>query len=100
NYAFQLTRVLHQKPIVIANQLAEKIQAGIDAGGGPVGSVDMVGGFLNLRLDAGWLVQSLRGVVEAGSEWGRSDAGAGERVQVEFVSANPTGPLLVSAGRG
>ncbi len=57
-------------------------------------------GFLNLRLDPGWLVQSLRGVVEAGSEWGRSDVGAGERVQVEFVSANPTGPLLVSAGRG
>src|SRR5258708_29458906 len=56
--------------------------------------------FINIRLDPAWLFGSLPAVVEAGADWGRSDYGSGQRVQVEFVSANPVGPLLFSHGRG
>jgi arginyl-tRNA synthetase len=56
-------------------------------------------GFVNFQLDDGWLHDVLRDVVEAGEAgYGRPDIGRGERVQVEFVSANPTGPIHVGNG--
>jgi arginyl-tRNA synthetase len=57
-------------------------------------------GFLNIRLDpAVWHAQ-LQAILQAGTAWGDSRVGAGERVNVEFVSANPTGPMHVGHGRG
>jgi arginyl-tRNA synthetase len=56
-------------------------------------------GFINLTLSHGWLYGVLGEVQRLGEAYGRSDAGEGERVQVEFVSANPTGPLHVGSGR-
>jgi arginyl-tRNA synthetase len=56
-------------------------------------------GFINLFLAHGWLYRVLGEVERLGDAYGRSDAGAGEAVQVEFVSANPTGPLHVGSGR-
>ena len=63
--------------------------------------VDVAGpGFLNFRLDPAWLHDVLRTVVADGVDgYGRHTVGGGERVNVEFVSANPTGPLHVGAGR-
>ncbi|HEX6237834.1 MAG TPA: arginine--tRNA ligase [Acidimicrobiales bacterium] len=56
-------------------------------------------GFVNFHLAPTWLHEVLRDVVHAGEDgYGRSDMGAGERVQVEFVSANPTGPIHVGNG--
>lgn len=56
-------------------------------------------GFLNLHLDDGWLYDVLEEVVTAGeSDYARLDLGHGQRVQIEFVSANPTGPLHVGNG--
>ncbi|OGW60320.1 MAG: arginine--tRNA ligase [Nitrospirae bacterium RBG_16_64_22] len=57
-------------------------------------------GFINFFLRSRYWTSVLRDAAEAGPEYGRSDAGRGEKVQVEFVSANPTGPLHVGHGRG
>jgi len=64
-----------------------------------VASAEVAGpGFVNFRLTTGWLEDALREVVDAGSTYGRA-APNGRRVQVEFVSANPTGPLHVGHAR-
>ncbi|MDQ6747142.1 MAG: arginine--tRNA ligase [Candidatus Dormibacteraeota bacterium] len=96
NLAMQLAGRLHRPPLQVAEDMAALLLPG-----GPVGAVEVAPpGFINLRLDHAWLVRRLEDVVIAGADWGRADTGAGVRVQVEFVSANPTGPLLFSHGRG
>jgi len=57
-------------------------------------------GFINFFIDPQAQFEVIRAIHEAGHEFGKSQAGAGRRVQVEFVSANPTGPLHVGHGRG
>jgi arginyl-tRNA synthetase len=96
NLAMQLAGKLKRPPLEIAGELAARLPEG-----GPVAESEVAPpGFINLRLDPAWLFQSLASVVEAGTDWGRSLYGSGKRVQVEFVSTNPTGPLLFSHGRG
>ena len=56
-------------------------------------------GFINFTLSPKWWRTVLREAVRRGPEYGRTDIGQGQRVQVEFVSANPTGPLSVAHGR-
>ena len=56
-------------------------------------------GFVNLELDDGWFVQTLASVLEAGGDFGGGSAAAPEHVQVEMVSANPTGPMTVASAR-
>ncbi len=66
-----------------------------------VAGVEIAGpGFINFRLAAGASHALIPRILAAGEGFGRSDLGAGKRVQVEFVSANPTGPLHVGHGRG
>lgn len=63
--------------------------------------VDVAGpGFLNFRLGHSWYVEVLRAAATGGPDHARSDAGASERIQVEFVSSNPNGPLHIGHGRG
>ena len=57
-------------------------------------------GFLNLRLDPGWVAAQAKAIAAAGGDWPRLDLGRGQRTQVEYVSANPTGPVHVGNGRG
>jgi len=57
-------------------------------------------GFLNFHLASGWLARQVNAILEAGERYGAADVGLGRRVQVEYVSANPTGPLHVGTGRG
>ncbi len=65
-----------------------------------VGRVDVAGpGFLNITLEAAAAGELARTVVEAGAGYGRSDALAGQRINLEFVSANPTGPLHIGGVR-
>ena len=65
-----------------------------------VAKAEAVGGFLNLRLHDTWLHDILRSVVADGVErFGRTDAGIGRSINIEFVSANPTGPLHAAHGR-
>ncbi|MDQ3945447.1 MAG: arginine--tRNA ligase, partial [Actinomycetota bacterium] len=63
-------------------------------------AVEIAGpGFLNLHLGPGWLHDVLRAVVRHGEAYGRNDSLAGRRINLEFVSANPTGPLHAGGGR-
>jgi len=57
-------------------------------------------GFINFRLRKSWLIQQTEEILKAGEAYGDLDLGQGRRVQVEFVSVNPTGPLHVGHGRG
>ncbi|HEX3426492.1 MAG TPA: arginine--tRNA ligase [Acidimicrobiales bacterium] len=82
-------------------QLAGDLQAQLQLQPPPhVQKVEVAGpGFLNFHLDDGWLYDVLREVIEQGdANYARSDRGQGRRVVVEFVSANPTGPLHVGNG--
>jgi arginyl-tRNA synthetase len=80
-------------------QIAEIVAARIDASD-DIESVEIAGpGFINMRLSAAALQRVLREAREQGLDFGRSDEGAGMRVQVEFVSANPVGPMHVGHGR-
>ncbi len=57
-------------------------------------------GFINFRLSDGWLARQVDAILAQGARFGDVPLGEGQRVQVEFVSANPVGPLHVGAGRG
>jgi arginyl-tRNA synthetase len=96
NLALQLAKPARRKP----RELAEALQRALPDS--PVLERSEIAGpgFLNLFLAPTALAQALAGVTQAGPRYGRSDLGGGRRVQVEFVSANPTGPLHVGHGRG
>lgn len=80
--------------------VAETLLAHLDLGGVPVERALVAGpGFVNFHLRPRWLNGVVARVREEGRAWGRSDIGRGVRVQVEFVSANPTGPLGVVNAR-
>jgi arginyl-tRNA synthetase len=95
NAAMLLAPTLGDPPRAIAERLGEALG---DRLGSAVERVEIAGpGFLNLFMTDAWYLDSLAAMREAGEAFGRGDAG--ERVQVEFVSANPTGPITVAAGR-
>ena len=96
NIALRLASVVRMPPLTVASLIAERIERAA-----PIAGVEAVRpGFLNFRLDADWKRDRLRDVIKAGDQWGRINIGMGKRVQVEFVSANPTGPVQVGNGRG
>jgi arginyl-tRNA synthetase len=96
NAAMVLARPARMAPRDIADALAGTLA---DVPG--VVSAEVAGpGFINLRLDPGRWFGIIPAVLAAGTGFGRSDIGAGRRVNVEFVSANPTGPLHVGHTRG
>ena len=96
NLAMALARPLKQKPADIATALVAAMHLA-DAG---VSEARVAGpGFINFSIAAGSLASGLARVLDEGAAFGRSTTGNGERVNVEFVSANPTGPLHVGHGR-
>ena len=96
NVAMVLARPLKAKPRQIAEQLRDAVNLS-DAG---VSKIDIAGpGFMNFWLDAGRIASGLRDVIAEDESFGRANVGAGRVVNVEFVSANPTGPLHVGHGR-
>ncbi len=95
--AFSLAKQLRRKP----REIATAIQAAMQPDPAIVDRVEVAGaGYLNVFLAARWWQGVIRGVLAAGERYGRANLGGGQRVQVEFVSANPTGPLHVGHGRG
>jgi arginyl-tRNA synthetase len=96
NAALVLSKRLRRPPREIAAQLIERL----GRAGGLLARAEVAGpGFVNLWIaDAEWR-GGLVGILRAGTRFGSGDAGRGERVQVEFVSANPTGPLTLGHGR-
>ena len=96
NAAMVLAKSAKMKPRNIAEALAAKLIADDS-----INSADVAGpGFLNLRLDPNAWIKIISDALQAGADYGRSDMGAGRKVNVEYVSANPTGPLHVGHTRG
>ncbi len=97
NVALVLAKRVGTNPRALGEALAAALAA---RPAGHVTGVEVAGpGFVNFRLDDGWLHDALAEVLEAGEDdYARPDVGHGERVQVEFVSANPTGPIHVGNG--
>jgi arginyl-tRNA synthetase len=97
NLALVLAKRLSRAP----REVAELIIARLDLAASGVASAEIAGpGFINFRLAHAVLQSKVAAILEADRGYGRSTAGAGRRVMVEFVSANPTGPLHVAHGRG
>jgi arginyl-tRNA synthetase len=95
--AMVLAKSLRRNPRELAAQIVGKL--GLDPA--RVAKVEIAGaGFINFTLTEGYFRDQLRDLIRAGDRYGRSVAGNARRVQVEFVSANPTGPLTVGHGRG
>jgi arginyl-tRNA synthetase len=96
NAAMVLAKDAGKKPRELAEAIAAKLRS--DA---KIALVDIAGpGFINLTLKPNVWGEELRLVLEAGGDYGRSGMGKGEKVNVEYVSANPTGPMHVGHGRG
>jgi len=96
NLAMLLAKALKKNPREIAQQLVNELPPSA-----LVTSAEVAGaGFINFRLDAGSKTDVVKAVLAEQENFGRSTAGGWQKVQVEFVSANPTGPLHVGHGRG
>jgi arginyl-tRNA synthetase len=96
NLAMVLARSMKKKP----REVAEQIIAALDFGVAGIDTAEIAGpGFINFRVHTGSVAAGLRSLIESGANYGRSNAGEGKPVNVEFVSANPTGPLHVGHGR-
>jgi arginyl-tRNA synthetase len=97
NLALALAKTLGEKPRAIA----ERLVANLELPSGLVSKTEIAGpGFINFFLADDEVVGVLPAIIAAGKDYGRSDVGKQQKVNVEFVSANPTGPLHVGHGRG
>ncbi len=96
NLPMQLARALKQAPRAIAERIVAALPASAE-----VSEVSIAGaGFINFTLNAGTKTRVVSTVLAQGGEFGRSSLGGDAKILVEFVSANPTGPLHVGHGRG
>jgi arginyl-tRNA synthetase len=95
NVAMVLARAARTAPLKLAEAIVGHLEVG-----GPIASATVAApGFINVRLSDAWLQRNLLAIAHEGSAYGRSNVGGGERVLLEYVSANPTGPLHVGHGR-
>jgi arginyl-tRNA synthetase len=95
NVAMALAKRAGQPPRAIAEKLVRAFAESDVISGAEVAGP----GFVNLRVRPGAFQQEVREILRAGRGWGRAPAATGERIDLEFVSANPTGPVTVAAGR-
>src|SRR5690625_2055454 len=97
NIAMQLARVAKKAP----RQIAEEIVANLDQSKALIEKVDIAGpGFINFFMKSDFLGELIPTILEAGEDYGQTDFGKGEKVQIEFVSVNPTGELHLGHARG
>ncbi len=97
NVAFAGARAFRMAPV----KIAQAVEKHMDLSGSAFASCTVAGaGFINFRLNDGFYADIVRDVLERGADYGKSDIGCGERVNVEFVSANPTGPMHMGNARG
>ncbi len=95
--SFSVAKLVRRKP----RDIAAAIRGALEMSPALVEKVEVAGaGYLNFFLAKAWWGEAIRTALAAGSGYGRTSLGRGRRVQVEFVSANPTGPLHVGHGRG
>jgi len=96
SFPLKLARTVGINPLTIANDMAGLMV--------PISEIDNITvaapGFINFTLKSDWLTRQVDLILAAGDSYGNVDLGQGSRVQIEFVSVNPTGPLHVGHGRG
>ena len=94
--SLKLARAAGTNPLEIAREIAGRVR--------PAPEIESVTvappGFINFTLKNGWLAGQVDAILERGSSYGNIELGQGKRIQIEFVSVNPTGPLHVGHGRG
>lgn len=96
NIAMLLAKPLRQNPRAIAQQLLDAMPLDPQV----LEAIEIAGpGFINFRFAKEYVYQQLRAIIKEGSDFGKTASRKGQRVQIEFVSANPTGPLTVGHGR-
>ena len=96
NIAMLLAKPLRQNPRAIAQQLLDAMPLDPQV----LEAIEIAGpGFINFRFAKEYVYQQLRAIIEEGSDFGKTASRKGQRIQIEFVSANPTGPLTVGHGR-
>jgi len=92
----KLARTVGRSPLLIAETIADRIAPTPE-----IASVSVAKpGFINFKLSDAWLAEQVTEILKAGEDYGNTDYGRGETVQIEFVSVNPTGPLHVGHARG
>ncbi|MBM7551804.1 arginine--tRNA ligase [Thalassobacillus pellis] len=97
NMAMQLARIAKKAPRMIA----EDIVAHFDTSAASIKKVEIAGpGFINFHMDNQYLTDLVAAILEQGEGYGASETGNGQKIQVEFVSANPTGTLHLGHARG
>ncbi len=97
NVAMALAKTARKPPRAVAEALVAALR-GLE--GDVVAAAEVAGpGFVNLRLHPAVFQQEVERVLHAGAGWGRAPSAIGERIDIEFVSANPTGPVTVASGR-
>jgi len=96
SFPLKLARTTGLSPLIIANEMVGLMT--------PSPEIDSIAvappGFINFTLKSDWLTRQVASILEAGDAYANLDLGQGGRVQLEFVSVNPTGPLHVGHGRG
>lgn len=96
NIAMMLAKPLRNNPRAIATQIVE----GMKYNEAKISAVEIAGpGFINFRFAEDYLYDELASIISEGESFGKTDSNEGLKVQIEFVSANPTGPLTVGHGR-
>jgi arginyl-tRNA synthetase len=96
SYPLKLARSARVNPLVIAGELAALMNQEDS-----LAEIEVAPpGFINFKLKTNWLTSQVDYILKSGENFGNSDAGKGSKIQLEFVSANPTGPLHVGNGRG
>ena len=96
NIAMQLAKPFCEKPRDLAAEIIAKI-----AENNVISKAEVAGpGFMNFTLKSDWVADTIKTAIERDADYGRTNIGNGLRVQIEFVSANPTGPLHMGHGRG
>lgn len=97
NIAMQLTRIAKKAPRMIAEAIIENV----DKEAANIEKIEIAGpGFINITIKKDYLLDVVKTVLEQKEDYGRTTSGGGERIQVEFVSANPTGDLHLGHARG
>ncbi len=97
NMAMRLTKIAKKAP----KQVAEALIENFDQTKASIEKIEIAGpGFINFYMNNAYLTELIPAILEAGDQYGESDFGQGEKIQVEFVSANPTGDLHLGHARG
>lgn len=93
--ALGMARLARMAPVKIAEQIVKRLEPADF-----IGEVNVAHpGFINIRLSKAWLARQVETILAQGDDFGRVNLGQGKKVQVEYISANPTGPLTIGSGR-